>query len=107
MTKSSAHVHKDVAEVAKAAAHELYDQLMHDDLLFSEWKRKNPGASAKALESRFVARNWGKCIPVARATMARILATSRDDDLKAKVYEALCLDHTLIRGRVAPARVLN
>jgi hypothetical protein len=105
MTKkpaSGAHCHKLVAEVAKEAANELYDVIMKDNLVFSEWKRQNPGATAKTLRQAFVARTWGKCIPLARATLARICATATDESLRRSAYDALILDNTLIHGRADP-----
>lgn len=101
------HVHKDVAEVAKAAAGELYETVMRDNLVFATWKSQHPGLNDKRLRAAFVARNWSKCIPFARATMAALLSTPIDSATKDKIMEALVLDHTLIRGRADPQVVLN
>jgi hypothetical protein len=88
-----------VRDTAEAMAHELYDHMMHDNKWFKAWKRQNPGLGAKALEERFVARNLSTLLPQARATLAGMLASSLDPDMKEKIYEALTLDATLIRGR--------
>jgi hypothetical protein len=99
-----AHCHKRIAEVAKEAAAELYEVVMGDNAVRAEWKRQNPGASELALRTRFVARNWGNCIPFARATLAHLLSTPIDESLKADIHEALTLDASLMhgRGRVVP-----
>ena len=98
-SRGSAHAHKIIASVAREAANELYDELMRDNGLRAAWKAKYRGYSEKRLRAVFVARNWGKCLPLARATLARLLVTSPDEALKESVYEALCLDATLMRGR--------
>ena len=93
------HAHKLVAEVAVAAAHEKYDQLMFDDMLWAEWKRRHPGMSSKALEAKFV-REWApKCVEIARATLTMLLTQPIDEGLKEQIHEALILDNTLARGR--------
>lgn len=97
------HVHFYVAETAKSAALEHYEILMGAmNELYAEWKRQHPGMSAKALQAAYVKRHWGKYVELARATLARILATSSDERLKETIYEALLLDNTLIRGRGKP-----
>ena len=95
----TSHCHKLIAETAQAMAHELYDTLMHNNQWYARWRKNNPGASAKALESRFVARNWGKLVPGARATLAGMLNGPTDQTLKEQIYEALLFDSTLTRGR--------
>lgn len=97
--RPSAHAHRQVARTAKALAAEMYDKFMHDDALAAAWRAKNPGATPRELELRFVRRNLAKCLPVARAIMAQILVTSSDDALKRSIHEALVLDRSLIRGR--------
>jgi hypothetical protein len=103
-SKPQAHCHKRIAEVAKEAAAELYEVVMGDNAVRAEWKRQNPGASELALLSRFVARNWGNCIPFARATLAQLLTQPIDESLKIEIHEALTLDASLMhgRGRVVP-----
>lgn len=93
------HVHKEVAAVAREAAAELYETVMADNLVRAEWKRQNPGADEATLLARFVERNWGKCIPFARATMARLLTTNLDTATKDRIMKALSLDSSLMRGR--------
>jgi hypothetical protein len=94
-----AHCHKLVAKVAQEAAGELYERLMGENLFFEEWKRQNPGLSPKALESRFISKNWGRCIGIARATLALLLRSPLDSKAKEDIMEALVLDSTLKRGR--------
>lgn len=99
MTTRKQHVHTAVANTAMEAANQLYDTVMTDNMIYTEWRRQNPDADANELRKRFVKCNWGKCVPFARATMARLLVTSTDPVLKEAVYEALCLDDSLMRGR--------
>lgn len=104
----SAHCHKLVAKVAQEAAGELYEKLMGDDEIYAEWKRQNPNLTPKQLESRFIAKNWGRCIDFARATLATMLRSPTvDEKLKEDIMEALVLDATLIRGRQQPAKVIG
>lgn len=107
MRKKISHCHKLVAETAQAMAHELYDTMMQDNVWYDCWKEKNPGATGKAMEARFVNANWGKLVENARATLAQMLAGGLDESLKEEIMEALCLDHTLIRGRKNPSFVMN
>lgn len=96
---NSAHCHKLVAEVAKAAAHELFDTMMMDQVLWDLWRKRFPGMASKRLEERFVGMYWGKCIPFARATLARLLSEPIDEAQKESIMDALVLDSTLVRGR--------
>lgn len=96
---AKAHCHKLVAETAKDMAHNLYSDLMANNQLYSAWKTQNPGLTGKALENRFVAKNWGKCLEAARAMLALMLRGPCDESLKSTIHEALVLDATLIRGR--------
>jgi hypothetical protein len=101
------HAHQQVVETAKEFAHELYDALMRDDMLYNEWKRQHPGVSAKRLEEIFVKKNYSKCIPSARATLALLLNSGAiDEATKIKIHEALVLDSTLVRGRMKPKTVM-
>jgi hypothetical protein len=102
-----AHAHEEVTEVAKALAHELYDAVMRDDILYKEWKRQHPGFNSKHLEMAFVKKQYSKCIPAARATLALMLTGSYDEAFKAKVHEALVLDKSLILGRNRPLGALK
>lgn len=107
MTQTSAHCHKMIRDVAQAMAHEVYDELMKDNEWYKIWKKKNYGASQKALEERFVRAVWPGLIEQARATLAQMLSGPLDANLKDQIYEALLLDNTLIYGRQNPSRVLN
>lgn len=105
---SSAHVHKLVASVAVNCAAELYETMMGDDAYYAAWKRRFPGASPKALARKFVEANWGRCIPVARATLARLLADPTiAESHKATIMEALELDASLMKGRQQPMRIVG
>jgi len=97
--KPQAHAHKLVYQTAVGIAHELYDNLMSVPAFYAEWKRLNPEATAKQLETRFVKRHVGKCLPQARATLTLMLRGPHDSALKEQIHEALCLDAALVRGR--------
>lgn len=92
------HCHKLIAQVAKAMAGELYEVVMGDNELWETWKRNTPGMSATQREMRFIAKNWGRCVPRARATLAGLLQTGLDTESKETIMEALLLDNTLRRG---------
>lgn len=87
--------HMLVARLAREAAAELYETLMGDNLIRAEWKRQNPEANEPQLLRRFVARNWGRCIPFARATMAQMLTGPLPEHLKAEIHDALIKDRSL------------
>lgn len=103
----SLHCHRQVAEVAKAAAHELFDTLMLDQAMYDMWRKRFPGMSAKALEAKFVKMYWWRCIPFARATLATLLTRPIDEAQKEDIMEALALDASLTRGRVTSADVIK
>lgn len=103
---SGAHCHRLVAQVAKEAAGELYEATMSNNVVRRLWQEQNPGANEAALLARFVARNWGRCIPFARATLATMLTKPIDEGTKETIMEALVLDATLMRGRAEGARVI-
>lgn len=105
------HTHKLIAETAQAMAHELYDTMMQDNVWYKAWKSANVGASVKALETRFVNRNWPRLVPEARATLAKMLAGPYDGALKQQIYQALILDNSLRRQKpkdlVPAVKLLN
>jgi hypothetical protein len=92
-------------------AQELYSTMMKDNDWYAIWKSKNPGATAKAMQARFVNANWGPLIPQARATLAAMLAGPMEEGLKEQVLDALIKDNTLKKRRsdphmlIGPARV--
>jgi hypothetical protein len=103
--KPQAHVHKLIAETAQGMAHELYDTMMSDNTWYSLWKSWHPDANAAQLEAAFVAKNWARLIPAARAILAGMLAQPINDVLKQTIYDALLLDNTLKRGRNRPMQL--
>lgn len=87
--------HALVARLAREAACELYETLMGDNRLRGEWKAQHPEASEQQLLRLFVREHWGKCIPFARATLARMLASPLPDHLKQEIHDALIKDRGL------------
>jgi ABC-type uncharacterized transport system YnjBCD substrate-binding protein len=69
--------HVKIADVAKAAAGELYENMMSNNVVYNEWRKQNPGCNEKELEARFIKKNWGSCIDFARTTLTLML--TRDD----------------------------
>jgi hypothetical protein len=105
--KKVSHAHYRIADTAKAAAHEHWDVLAMDNEFYDRWVKAYPDKTAKQLEDRFVELNWGKYIPFARATLASLLATPIDEELKREIHEALVLDNTLVAGRKNPHTVIG
>jgi hypothetical protein len=93
------HTHHQIAETAQAMAHELYDTVMENNQVREQWIKQNPECNAKELERRFVAKNWHKVVPAARATLAAMLSGPYDDAFKQKIHEVLVLDASLRHGK--------
>lgn len=95
------HAHKLVRETAIGMCGELYDTMMQDNEWYATWKRANPRIAdqPRQLFAAFLARNLPRVISQARATLASMLTTTTDPELRESIYEALCLDNTLLRGR--------
>jgi hypothetical protein len=88
--------HELVAATAKEMAGALYEALMADDEAYADWQAMNPDVAKAKLQGRFIARTWPKLIEQARATLAKLLNTSLNDDLKDQIAKALILDNTLL-----------
>lgn len=102
--RPSKHAHRLVYETAWGMGHELYDHLMsgpNGNVWYSVWKFQNPDLMGhpRQLEARFVRKLLPDLVPQARAALAAILRTTTDPELAESIYTALCLDHSLIRGR--------
>lgn len=92
--------HIKVAEVAKAAAGELYDKMMGDNEFYEVWKKQNPDASPKQLEKRFIDKNWGKCLDFARQTLTMMLTRPEiSEAMKEEIFDILEKDKS-IRNKV-------
>ena|SRR5215471_1481642 len=88
--------HVGVMKVAQAAAGELYENVMSNNAYYEAWKKQNPGLSSKQLESRFIAKNWVKCIEIARATLVEMLRRPDiSEDVKDGIMEILEGDYEL------------
>lgn len=98
--RGEAHAHKQVAEVAKGMAHEIFDQIMtkRGDI-FDRLKAQNPEMSTKELEAFFVAKLYPTLLDEARAVLTGMLRDPSNSHLHSDIYEALLLDNTLLRGR--------
>lgn len=95
-----AHCHKQVADIAKAIAGELYEKLMGDNRFWEVWQKQNPDATRKEMERRFIDLNWGKCIGEARKALVMMLKDSSvSEDTKMEIVDVLEKDASLARGR--------
>ena len=108
MAQKIAHCHKKIRKVAREAAALHYEMLMSSsNVVYQLWKKQHPGLSPKQLQAAFVNRHWGKCVPLARATLGALLREPIDDATKEEIIEILALDQTLIRGRQEPSLVMG
>jgi hypothetical protein len=92
--------HWRIAEVAKAAAKDLYEVVMGNNEVRRKWKEQNFGADEEELIERFVTMNWGKCIDYAKQTM--VLLLRRDDvseEMKDEIMDALIKDNDISKTR--------
>lgn len=94
-----AHCHFLIKETAESIAHEAYAALMSNNSWYAKLKELYPQCNSQQLEDGWVAMHWGAFIDPARATLAGLLATPIDEGLKETIFDALCKDATLVRGR--------
>lgn len=88
-----------VAKVAISLTYEAYDDIMHNNVLWAQWKKLHPGMSTAALEKLFVRKHAHRMLDSARTTLAGLLTTGIAEDLKSEIHEALIRDNGLRRGR--------
>jgi hypothetical protein len=81
--KKRAVGHKLVVKVAREMAHEIYESCASAD---NEWYKQWPSRET------YVERALPLTIPMARATLTDLMVQTKDESLKAEIYEALCLD---------------
>lgn len=101
------HVHKLVRKVAIEMAAEIYEDVMkQDNQIYADWKKMCPDLSPERCEAMWIELAWPQLVQngSVRATLARLLTTTLDDDLKREIYDALIKDATLRRGRTDLAR---
>lgn len=96
------HVHKLIRATAIEMAGALYDDVMHDNRLYAEWKRVCPELSTTLCEAMFIELLWPKLIAKARATLASMLGPGNANvspAMKEEIYAALIADNSLVVGR--------
>lgn len=94
------HAHKLIAETAEAMASAVFEEAMgRDNELYRQIKAKNPDKSPDELRRIFVRYLAPRLAGDARATLAGMLQTSSDEELKAQIFDALLKDAALRRGR--------
>lgn len=82
----NAIAHKQVADVAKAFAGEIYEQFASKS---NEFYAANPN------QDEYVRQNWPLYCEAARATLTRMLRENYPEALKEAIHEALVLDNDL------------
>ena len=79
--------HKLVVETAREMALAVYEECA---LVNNEWYKVWPSSK------RYVEKSLPLFIPKARATLVDLMNRTKDESLKEKIYEALCLDNEFI-----------
>lgn len=85
--------HNMVANIAREMAGEFYDgAAMVDNDFFKHYPSVD----------KFIAREWGRFVPIARAQLAKMLTMDKySDHMKEQIAEALIMDRCLYQGRAA------
>lgn len=102
------HCHVYIKKVAQELAGATYNQLMSDNLIYTQWKKSHPDLAdnPKKLEAAFIAKNWGLHVHAARTTLTLLLRSpTLTEEAKEKIMDVLTKDATLMRGRRNPATV--
>lgn len=102
------HCHVYVRKVAQELAGATYNQLMSDNLIYTQWKKSHPDLTdnPKKLEAAFIEKNWGLHVHAARTTLALLLRSpTLTEEAKEKIMDVLIKDASLMRGRRNPATV--
>ena len=93
--RPSNSVHPLIRKVAIEMAGSLYDDLMHDNERYAQWKAQCPELTPKRAEAMFIERMWPQLIESARVTLARMLAMPYPESMKEEISDALIKDHSL------------
>lgn len=95
-SKSGVHAHQLIAKTAKGLAEEFYERMCSgSDHFYSQNPDMKPWVKAA----------WPLFLDESRATLARLLTTQINDDLKETIRDALIKDASLIRGRVGQPQI--
>lgn len=84
------HAHRLVAKTAMEMAQEVYEKNAGRS---NDFYAKYPDRKAYVKEA------WALYLDAARTTLAQLLSTNMDDELKNQIHDALIKDATLRRGR--------
>lgn len=82
--------HKLVVNVAKEIAATMYEAFARLD---DRWYAANPSQDAYVKEA------WPLLLEQARATLANLIAQTRDEHLKDEIFDALVKDNAIRSGR--------
>lgn len=87
---SSVATHPLIQSVAFEMAAEMYEQLARTD---AEFRKTWPD------QKEWAQLSWGLYVESARSTLARLLQTNADEQLKSQIYEAILADNSVRHGR--------
>lgn len=91
------YAHKEVVEVAKGIAHELYNSMMQNNVTWAVWQKFCEDLARPAMEEEFVRLAWPHLLDDARTMLARLLGMPGKEHLKEQIHDVLVKDN-LIRG---------
>lgn len=91
--------HKLVKETAVKFANEVYEQCMHDNTLYANWKAQCPELTEKIARKKFVALLYPRLLETARHTLATMLGQNYPESLKEEIADALVKDNFYREGR--------
>lgn len=84
-----AHAHKLVAKTAMEMAEEIYERNAANNEFYARYPDR----------ADYVSKCWPLYLDAARATLAQLLSSNMDEELKSQIHDALIKDATLRRGR--------
>lgn len=92
--------HELVARTAEEMAAAVFEEAMRlDNQLYRDFRSQHPGKSTSFLQRAYVKYAAPLMISSARATLAKMLRTTNDEDTKKLIYDALLKDASLTLGR--------
>lgn len=95
------HCHPMIRATAIEMAGELYDLMMKNNQQWQEWKNLHPELSTLAeYEIRFLELKWPELIEDARTTLAQMLGSNINEELKVQIHDALVKDNGLRMHRI-------
>lgn len=100
--KNLQYCHELVRDTAKALAGDVYEAAMMDNDNYATWKLLCNDLDDKFMQAEWIKLMWPRMIDDARATLAQLLGTSKNELLKEQIHRALILDGELRRSGRGP-----